>query len=111
MMWVIQILLLQYQIYTIFFILLIFGIFNEKFIKFFVDIPKGFVVHIRKEVVNKAPAAPADPRSNEQKKKDKEAADKKKEEDFKKLRDYLWVASSIAGAIIMTWVFIKHWND
>lgn len=78
MMWVIQILLLQYQIHTIFFILLIFGIFNEKFIKFFVDIPKGFVVHIRKEVVNKAPAAPVDPRSNEQKKKTKRPQIKKR---------------------------------
>jgi hypothetical protein len=111
MVWIIQILLLQYQIYTVFFILLVFGIFNEKFLRFFVDIPRGFAVPRRKEVVSKAPAAPADPRSNEQKKKDKEAADKKKEEDFKKLRDFLWVVSSIAGAVIMTWVIIKHWND
>jgi len=78
MVWIIQILLLQYQIYTVFFILLVFGIFNEKFLRFFVDIPRGFAVPRRKEVVNKAPAAPADPRSNEQKKKTKKPQIKKK---------------------------------
>jgi len=66
----------------------------------------------RKAMNNQSPAnVPADPRTNDEKKKDKEAADKKKEEDFKKIRNILWIASSIAGAVIMTWAIIKHWND
>jgi hypothetical protein len=66
----------------------------------------------RKAMDNKNPVnVPTDPRTNEEKKKDKEAADKKKEEDFKKIKNILWIASSIAGAVIMTWVIIKHWND
>jgi hypothetical protein len=48
------------------------------------------------------------PSNNPEEEKKKKEEEKKKEEDLKKLIDRLWVASSIAAIIIVTWTIYKH---